>query len=80
MVHLDLASFQFSFAFRFYYEVGEKYIISYKTNFWMYLLNEKSQRHGSYISRGWKDFLCVYVCVCVCAYVCACVCVCVFAL
>ena len=68
----ELQMFSF-FAFRFYYEVGAKYIISSKINFWLPFLNENSQRHIRVIflqrSRGWKDFL--YVCImCVCMFVC----------
>ena len=58
------------FAFRFYYEVGEKYTISCQINFCLSFLNEKSQSHGIISisqSRSWKD-VCIHVCMYV--YVC----------
>ena len=59
--------YNFAFAFRFYYEVGEKYIIHILlTNLWLPFLNEKSQRHGTSISPAISRMEIFSVCMCVC--------------
>ena len=76
----DLSSFNLLFAFRFYYEVCEKYRYPVRPTFDCNFLTKSPGGMGVIFLhrfRGWKDYLYVCVCLPVCAFACVCLSVCV---